>query len=108
MDPLQIVVQGIVGIVGTGLVFGLLTLRQQRRKLGADADVAEATAASTLTGSALQMVERAETQAKNADARATRAEDKAQAAQDELDRLIGWLRQQGIRPPEWVTRRSGT
>lgn len=95
-------------VAGGGLV-GILTLRGQRRKLGSEADVGMATAAQTLTGTALTMVQHAESTAAAAEARAQRADAKADHAEQEaleaqqrLSRLIQWIRTQGLNPPAWV------
>ena len=104
-----LLVNTIVAVVAGGGFVGLITLRQQRRKLGADAAVGEATAAETLTGVALQMVqsaqrraERAETKADKAETDALEAQRMATVAQQRLSRLVQWMRTQGIEPPDWV------
>lgn len=91
----------VTAVAGGGLV-GMLTLRGQRRKLGSEADVGMATAAETLTGTALSMVKHAEASAAAADAKAAHAEQEALLAQQRLSRLIRWIRTQGMNPPPWV------
>lgn len=106
----------LVTVVAGGGLVGMLTLRGQRRKLGSEADVGMATAAQTLTGSALLMVQNADARALHAEARAALAEgkadhaeaeaheahDMAMLAQQRLSRLIQWIRTQGLQPPPWV------
>lgn len=110
----QLVLNGVVAVVAAGGLVGLLTLRQQRRKVGADADVGMATAAETLTGAALLMVQQAATRATAAEAHADQAEADAQeawrvanAAHQRIARLIAWLRTQNIEPPDWITEDTG-
>jgi hypothetical protein len=98
----------VTAVAGGGLV-GLATLRAQRRKVGADADVGMATAAETLTGAALLMVQQAATRANEAERKADHAEQEAAEAhalvlltQRRLSRLVGWIRTQGMDPPLWV------
>jgi hypothetical protein len=98
-----------VSLVSSGSLVLLFTLRQQRRKLGADADVGLATAADTLTGTALQLVQHAEQRAGRAEAKADQAEIDAQEAQrlanlaqQRLSKLVAWIRTQGMNPPDWV------
>lgn len=105
----QLVATLVVAVVGTGGTVGILTLRQQRAKLGAEADRGMASAAETLTGAALQMVQSAEARALAAARAADRAESDAQEAQRianlaqlRLARLIAWIRTQGLDPPDWV------
>jgi uncharacterized protein HemX len=92
----------LVTVVAGGGLVGMLTLRGQRRKLGADADVGMATAAQTLTGSALEMVKHAENRAAAAEKKADHAEQEALEAQHRLSRLIQWIRTQGMTPPDWI------
>lgn len=92
----------LVTAVGAGGLVGMLTLRGQRRKLGSEADVGTATAAATLTGTALSMVKHAESVAAAAEAKAAHAEQEALLAQQRLSRLIQWIRTQGMNPPAWV------
>lgn len=105
----QLLVNGLVAVVAGGGFIGLVTLRQQRRKVGADADVGMATAAETLTGAALLMVQQAATRAERAENAADQAEADAQEArreatkaQQRVARLVTWLRTQGIEPPDWI------
>lgn len=105
----QLLVNAVVATVAGGGIVGLVTLRQQRRKLGADADVGIATAAETLTGSALAMVQQAASNARVAENKADQAESDAQEAwrvanlaQLRLSRLVRWIRTQGMDPPAWV------
>lgn len=105
----QALVTAVVALVSSGGLVLLLTIRQQRRKLGADADVGLATAADTLTGTALQLVQHAENRAARAEAKADQAEVDAEEAlrlanlaQQRLSRLVAWIRTQGMNPPDWV------
>lgn len=59
----------------------LLTIPQRRRQISASATNEEATAASTLTGTALQLVQTARDEAKSAGQRADRAEERARDAE---------------------------
>lgn len=105
----QLLATLVVAVVGSGGTIGVLTLRQQRAKLGADADRGMAAAAETLTGAALQMVQAADARARAAELSADRAESDAQEAQRlanlaqlRLARLIAWIRSEGLNPPDWV------
>lgn len=62
--------QLLLALVASGVMLKLLTIRQDRRKIVGDATVQEANAASTLSGAALQMVERAEKTARDASSEA--------------------------------------
>lgn len=93
-----------VALVASGLLVKLLTLRQDRRKIAGDASSAEANAASTLSGAALQMVEAAQKSAREAETRAAAANTNADEGRKENERLwkelnkarweIHWLRAQ--------------
>lgn len=112
----QLLLQGALSLVSTGGLVMLLKVGPERRKLGADTTLQEASAAATLTGSALSMVKHAEDRAASAEVRAQRAEDKADHAEQEaeeaqrlanlaqqrLSQLVAWMRTQGIDPPPWV------
>lgn len=105
----QLIVNAVVALVAGGGLVGLLTLRQQRSKLGADTAGGMAVAAQTLTGSALELVQHAETRAARAEAKADHAEAQATEARDmamlnqqRVSRLIQWIRTQGLQPPPWV------
>lgn len=73
----RLAIQVLITAGTTGLIYLLLTLRPQRRRINAGATSEEATAASTLSGAALVMVQ-------NADDRATRAEKAADKARRDL------------------------
>ena len=105
----SLLLQGVVALVPAGGAYMLFTLKAQRRKLGADSAVGEATAAETLTGSALALVQHAEARAQRAETKADHAEEEAaeahrmaMLAQQRLGRLITWIRTQGMDPPSWV------
>lgn len=81
------VVQVIIALVASGLAVKLLTIRQDRRKIAGEASTNEANAASTLSGAALQMVEAAQNTARDAEKRATSANDNAEECRLENNRL---------------------
>ena len=72
-----------VAAVTSGLVLGLLRIGPDRRKIGSEANLSDANAASLLTGSALEMVESAQREA-------TAARSEAHAARQSADRA--WRR----------------
>lgn len=72
-ESVRLLVQTLIAVGTSGLLYLFLTYRQQRRRIDAGATADEATAASTLSGAALLMVQ-------NADARAERAEKAAETA----------------------------
>lgn len=105
----QILLQGIIGVISGGGLVLLLKVGPERRKIGADTTVQEASAAATLTGSALDMVKHAEARAARAETKADHAEVEAEEAariarlaQLRLTRLVQWIRTQGMDPPSWV------
>lgn len=84
---LSAVVQVVIALVASGLAVKLLTIRQDRRKIAGEATAQEANAASTLSGAALQMVEAAQKSAREADVRATAANENAEECRTENNKL---------------------
>jgi hypothetical protein len=84
---LSALVQVAVALIASGLAVKLLTLRQDRRKIAGEATTHEANAASTLSGAALQMVEAAQKNAREADTRAVAANENADECRKENERL---------------------
>lgn len=85
-----IAVQLLITAAGGGILVKLLTLRQDRRRIVGDATKAEANAATTLTGGALELVESV-----RQDVRDARTELRATKAESETLRgECGQLRQQ--------------
>lgn len=87
----------------SSIIVGLLTLRPKRRKIDADATNEEATAASTLSGAALKMVQDADARAQRAEAAADKARAETRRAKlhaDELERK--WRRSEAERAEERI------
>ena len=76
-------VQLAISLGGSALLVKLLTLRQDRRKIAGDASQGEANAAATLSGAALQIVQDAESRAREANAGRIRAEDLLREVREE-------------------------
>lgn len=83
-ETARLLVQLLASAGVTGLVFLVLTMRQQRRKIDAGATNEEANAASTLSGAALKMVTDADNRAGAAEARAASAWVEADTLRREL------------------------
>lgn len=110
-----LLIQLVIASVTSGLIIALLKLGPDRRKLGAEAGVSNATAADLLTGRALEMVKTADQRAQNADQRAEKAEQEAEAAKVKADGcedrvrdlhhhlhfLVDYIRSQGLDVPHW-------
>lgn len=86
-DLVSLVVQLLISLGGTGLLIQLLLLRPNRRKIAGEASTNEANAASTLSGAALQFVENAQQQGREADARAKEAYDELEKSRHDNESL---------------------
>jgi hypothetical protein len=82
----SLAVQILVALIVSGTAFKLLTIRQERRKIGGEATAQEANAASVLTGASLQMVENAQRDAKDAKREAKACKDSNENLWDALNR----------------------
>lgn len=80
-------IQVAIALIASGLAVKLLTVRQDRRKIAGEASTQEANAASTLSGAALQMVEAAQSTAREAESRAKVAGENAAECRTENNRL---------------------
>lgn len=89
----------VIATVTSGLLIGLLKLGPDRRKIGADANLAQANAVGVLTGEALAMVQEARAQAADANRRAEHAEDSARRAWRRVGVLEAAMRKRGIPIP---------
>lgn len=80
-------VQIIVAVAASGVLYKIFFIRQDRRKIAGDASASEANAASTLSGAALLMVQAAQKTAKDAEDRANTANSTAEGAKMESNKL---------------------
>lgn len=91
----------VVALITSGLLLGVLRLPMERRRTGADTNLANANAAGVLTGQALALVQEATAQASSASARAKEAERTARAATKRVRQLEDVIRMMGGEvPPE--------
>lgn len=111
----------LLGIGGGGGLFLLLTYGPQRRKINAGASSDEASAASVLSGAALDMVREAREEAAGAKAEAVEARKETAAVRRELgaahdeiqdlkrhvDRLVRLIQAAGIDLPASLDPRRG-
>lgn len=83
------VIVAIFGGLGSGGLAGLLLIRRQAKKVDADTDLTEASAADTLAGVAVKLVEPLTQRLAEAESRATALKAALEAAQAELQELRG-------------------
>lgn len=88
-----------VAAVTSGLVLGLLRIGPDRRKIGAEANLSDANAASLLTGSALEMVTNAQHDASAARTEASEARQSANRAWHRVHVLEDAMRSAGVPVP---------
>jgi hypothetical protein len=81
------IVQILVAVAASGVLYKIFFIRQDRRKIAGDASASEANAASTLSGAALLMVQAAQKTAKDAEDRANTANQTAETAKLEANKL---------------------
>ena len=97
----------VIAGVTSGLVVKLLQLGPDRRKIGADANLANANAAGVLTGEALAMVQEARAGQSDANRRAERAERTARRAWDRVGLLEQVMRAAGLPVPPYEDDEEG-
>jgi len=110
--------QGVITLITSSGIFALFTLRQSRRKLGAEADKAGVDATAVLTGEAMEMVREVRDQAKEARQQAMEARQEAaearrqyletshrmEACERHVKRLEHMIQNLGGDPPRFVWR----
>lgn len=99
MNTLVAVFAAIGGLGGLGGLAALFYVTSTKRKINAEARKIGVDADDVISGRALEMYDRAMTEAREAKADAHRCHEKLDALEDHVDRLERLMRDAGLDPP---------